>query len=75
MQRDGRGLAAAALAHQAQRLALLDGEVDAVDGAHMAHGALQEARVMGKNFCRPRTSSSGGGSSVAASLMRASASS
>src|SRR5262249_61472855 len=38
-----RGLAAAAFADQAQRLAFLDGEVDTVDGPHVAHHALEEA--------------------------------
>src|SRR5262249_18712186 len=37
----GRGLAAAALAHQAQRLAAADREVDAVDRLHVADLARQ----------------------------------
>jgi hypothetical protein len=39
----GRGLAAAALAHEAQRLPLVDVEVDAVHGANVTHGPPQEA--------------------------------
>jgi hypothetical protein len=37
----GRGLAAAALAHQPKRLAAVDGEVNAVDSLHHADGARQ----------------------------------
>ena len=60
MQRDGRGLAAAALADQAQRLALVDGEAHVVDRAHVADDALRGSPSrMGKNFRRLRTSSSG----------------
>ena len=40
-----RRLAAAALAHDAQRLALLDGEVDAVDRAHHALRPEQAAAL------------------------------
>lgn len=36
------GLAGAGLAHEAEGLALLDAEGDAVDGPHVAHGALEE---------------------------------
>src|SRR5204863_6510227 len=39
----GGGLAAAALADQAERLALLEDEVDAVDGADMADHRLEES--------------------------------
>jgi hypothetical protein len=38
----GGGLAAAALAHQAQCLALFQGEIDAVDRTDMANHALEE---------------------------------
>ena len=41
-------LAAAALAHQAERLAPADGQVDAVHGLDLAHHALQEAPLDGK---------------------------
>ena len=39
----GRGLAAAALAHQAQGLALLDEQVDPIHGFDRAHAFLDEA--------------------------------
>src|SRR5262249_51200957 len=39
----GRRLAAARFAHQAQRLALADGEAHAIDGIDMAHGTAQHA--------------------------------
>src|SRR5262249_24596001 len=39
----GGGLAAARFAHQPQGLALVQGEIDAVDGADMAGDALEEA--------------------------------
>ena len=47
------GLATAALAHQAERLALVDVEVDAVDGAHVADRALEEALLDGKELLQP----------------------
>jgi len=62
----GGGLAAAALPHQAQRLALVDVEVDAVDRADVAHRPPQEPLRTGKSFRKPATRSSG----VLASLIR-----
>jgi hypothetical protein len=46
----GGGLAAARFADQAQRLALVQGEVDPVDGADMTDGALEEALGDGEEF-------------------------
>ena len=46
----GGGLAAAAFANETQGFALVDGEVDAVDGAHVAYGPLQEALVDGEEL-------------------------
>ena len=49
----GRGLAAAALPDQAQRLALVDVEVDAVHRADVAHRPLQEALPDRKELLQP----------------------
>ena len=46
---DGR-LAAARLAHQTEGLAASDLEVHAVHGAHLGHGALQDARPDGERL-------------------------
>ena len=64
----GGGLAAAGLADQAERLAPLDVEVEAVDGLHRADLAAEEqpARI-GKCFCRPVTASRASGRAPARS--------
>ena len=50
MQRDGGGLAAAALADQRQRLAASDREADVVDGPHLADDAAQQAALDREEF-------------------------
>ena len=54
----GRGLAAAALADQRQRLALVDVEADAVHRPHVADRPLQEALPDGKELLEARATSS-----------------
>ena len=44
------GLAAARLAHQAERLAALDDEIDAVHGAHLGDGPLEHAGAHGEGL-------------------------
>ena len=57
---DGR-LAAARLAHETERLAARDLEVDAVHGAHLGHGALQDARSDGEGLVEALEAHQGAG--------------
>jgi hypothetical protein len=50
----GGGLAAAALTNEAERLALVDVEVHAVDRAHVADRALEKALLDGEELLEPR---------------------